>query len=266
MGRAAVDYRFERLPSAFRYYPRAVFGRRAALVPEGRTVPRLRGQRRKRCARAGSHLARYRKVCGFGDDGSLPITYPHVLAMPLHIGAADASALRRPADGPDSCRQRDPPDPPVAGRRRLDRLRTWIEGHRDERPRPRIRALHGSRRTRPVRPGTRNPRCSRAAPAAAGRRRAARARRCVTKSRRRGFAGDDRHRGAALDRAPLRLAVRRPEPDTSRRPRRAAVRFRPRRCAWHVVHGAFARGTRRCRAGAAGARIHVDFKFPLFLP
>jgi acyl dehydratase len=83
MNRAAVDYRFQRLPSAFRYYPRAVFAKRAVLVPEGRTVPRLQGSAESVHARH-NHLARYRKVCGFGDDGNLPITYPHVLAGPLH--------------------------------------------------------------------------------------------------------------------------------------------------------------------------------------
>ncbi|MGE8360974.1 MaoC family dehydratase [Pseudomonas sp.] len=31
------------------------------------------------------HLARYRKVCGFRDDGRLPATYPHVLAFPLQM-------------------------------------------------------------------------------------------------------------------------------------------------------------------------------------
>ena len=31
------------------------------------------------------HLAAYRKVCGFSDDGRLPVTYPHIHAFPkLH--------------------------------------------------------------------------------------------------------------------------------------------------------------------------------------
>jgi acyl dehydratase len=84
MSRAAVDYRLQHLPSAFRYYPRAVFARRAALVPEGRSVPRLQASVEIVRARR-SHLSRYRKVCGFAGDGNLPITYPHVLAGPLHM-------------------------------------------------------------------------------------------------------------------------------------------------------------------------------------
>ncbi len=43
MGPAVVNYRFQRLPSAFRYFPRAVFGRRHALVPDGEQVPQARG-------------------------------------------------------------------------------------------------------------------------------------------------------------------------------------------------------------------------------
>lgn len=129
MGRAAVSYRFKRLPSSFRYYPRAVFGKRAALVPDGQIVPRLEASVETVATRPG-HLARYRQVCGFDDDGHLPITYPHVLAMPLHVAllthpqfivrlmglihiANEIHHVRMlPADG------------------KL-KLRTWIEGHRD---------------------------------------------------------------------------------------------------------------------------------------
>jgi acyl dehydratase len=84
MGPAVVQYRFRRLPSVFRYFPRAAFGRRSALVPDGEGVPRLEG--RVESVRAGpGHLARYRAACGFADDGFLPLTYPHVLAMPLQF-------------------------------------------------------------------------------------------------------------------------------------------------------------------------------------
>ena len=129
MRRAAVSYRFKRLPSSFRYYPRAVFGRRTAFVPEGQTVPRLEGSVEAVVARPG-HLARYREVCGFAGDGQLPITYPHVLAMPLHV-----ALLTHPRFvvrlmglihvGNEIHQLRAMPD---AG---SYRLRTWIEGHRD---------------------------------------------------------------------------------------------------------------------------------------
>ena len=129
MGRAAVSYRFVRLPSTIRYYPRAVFGRRAALVPDGTTVPRLEGSVESVRAQP-AHVARYREVCGFADDGQLPIAYPHVLAMPLHVAllthprfvvrlmglihvANEIHLIRSlPANGEYG-------------------IRSWIEGHRD---------------------------------------------------------------------------------------------------------------------------------------
>lgn len=129
MGPADVSYRFRHLPSTFRYFPRAVFGRRHALVPEGARVPRLEGHvERVRASRR--HLARYRELCGFDDDGCLPVTYPHVLAMPLqfailthprfvvrlmgliHVANEIRQARPLPAD-------------------RQFAFASWIEGHRD---------------------------------------------------------------------------------------------------------------------------------------
>jgi len=129
MASAEVSYRFDQLPSAFRYFPRAVFGRRHALVPDGFTVPRLEG-RVERVRASRRRLARYRGICGFSDDGCLPVTYPHVLAMPLqfailthprfavrimgliHVANEIRQARPLPAD-------------------RAFALRSWIEGHRD---------------------------------------------------------------------------------------------------------------------------------------
>lgn len=129
MGRAAVSYRFKRLPSSFRYYPRAVFGRRAALVPDGQIVPRLEASVDAVATRP-SHLSRYRQVCGFGDDGLLPITYPHVLAMPLHVALLThpqfivrLMGLIHIANEIHQVRVL-PADSKL-------QLRTWIEGHRE---------------------------------------------------------------------------------------------------------------------------------------
>jgi acyl dehydratase len=129
MGPAVVNYRFKRLPSAFRYFPRAVFGKRSALVPDGEVVPRLEG--RVEAVRANRrHLDRYREICGFGEEGCLPLTYPHVLAMPLHFAILThprfvvrlmglvhvANDIRQVRPLPDSGRFE---------------LRSWIESHRD---------------------------------------------------------------------------------------------------------------------------------------
>lgn len=129
MGRAAVSYRFKRLPSSFRYYPRAVFGKRAALVPEGQTVPRLEASVDAVATRRG-HLARYRHVCGFDEGRDLPITYPHVLAMPLHVALLThprfivrLMGLIHLANEIHQVRAL-----PLDGSLRL---RAWIDGHRD---------------------------------------------------------------------------------------------------------------------------------------
>ena len=129
MGTAAVSYRFDRLPATFRYYPRAVFGRRAALVPQGASVPRLEASVESVSART-RHVARYRQVCGFEDDRRLPIAFPHVLAMPLHIAMLThprfpvrLMGLIHVANEIHHVRAL-----PEDGRYRA---RTWIEGHRD---------------------------------------------------------------------------------------------------------------------------------------
>jgi acyl dehydratase len=130
MGRpAAVSYRFQRLPSTFRYFPRAVLGRRAALVPAGQSVPRLEGSVESVRPRA-AHLARYRRVCGFTADGSLPITYPHLLAMPLHVAMLThprfvVRLMGLVHIGNEMHQARPLPEDGEF------RMRSWIEGHRD---------------------------------------------------------------------------------------------------------------------------------------
>jgi acyl dehydratase len=129
MERPAVSLRFARLPSALRYYPRAVLARRAPLVPAGEAVPRLEAS--VAAARASErHLRRYREVCGFPDGESLPVTYPHVMAMPLHLALMTHPAfivrlmgLVHITNEIEWCR------PLPAGATYV--IRSWVEGHRD---------------------------------------------------------------------------------------------------------------------------------------
>lgn len=129
MERAAVTYRFERAPSAMRYYPRALLGRRVPLLPPGATLPRLEGE--IATIRINSrHLARYRAVCGYADDGRLPVAYPHVLAAPLHTALATHPRFQLRLMGlihiaNEICATRPLP---ADGRYRLA---CWIEGHRN---------------------------------------------------------------------------------------------------------------------------------------
>jgi acyl dehydratase len=129
MGPAAVRYRFKRLPSAFRYFPRAVFGRRSALVPAGQGVPRLEGCVEGVGANRG-HLARYRRLCGFGDDGCLPITYPHVLAMPLQFAILTHPQFPVRLMGLIHVANEIVQSRPLPAEREIG-LRCWVEGHRE---------------------------------------------------------------------------------------------------------------------------------------
>ena len=62
---------------------KAFLSRRAGLA-EGATLPRL--EARREGARADlEKLARYRSICGFADDGQLPLTFPQMLAGDLHL-------------------------------------------------------------------------------------------------------------------------------------------------------------------------------------
>lgn len=83
-----------KLPSVWATYPRVLLTPRPALS-DVRDPPEInvtvRGVRI-----AAPAVARYAAMCGFDPAAGLPVTYPHVLAMPLHlkIFAQRAFALR----------------------------------------------------------------------------------------------------------------------------------------------------------------------------
>ncbi len=76
---------------------------RAALpsLPGSRLVPALRHRPGERLPETrlelsgltmdADHLVRYRQVCGFDVGVEVPVTYPHVLAFPLHLSLMTAS-------------------------------------------------------------------------------------------------------------------------------------------------------------------------------
>jgi acyl dehydratase len=88
----SVSMNFAALPSIWLAYPKVLLARRPALVPDGREVPRIEARIDGLAVDAG-HLRDYRRVCGFAADGRLPLTYPHVLAMPLHIAMLTSDAF-----------------------------------------------------------------------------------------------------------------------------------------------------------------------------
>lgn len=72
-----------KLPNVLPLYARALLNLRRQAAPDATVVPtevRVSGVR----IDAG-RLAAYREVCGFAPSDELPITYPQVLATPLHV-------------------------------------------------------------------------------------------------------------------------------------------------------------------------------------
>ena len=76
------------------------------------------------------HLARYRSVCGDRDAKELPITYPHVLAAPLHLAMLACDAFPVSLLGVVHTRNRITQQRPL----RTDdtgEIHSWMEGHRE---------------------------------------------------------------------------------------------------------------------------------------
>lgn len=74
---------FDHLPAVAPAYVRAVTARGSRLSAS-RTIPAIEAHVDNVQA-TPRQLRRYRCVCGFADSGSLPVTYPHVLAFPVHM-------------------------------------------------------------------------------------------------------------------------------------------------------------------------------------
>jgi acyl dehydratase len=78
-----LQLQLTRLPSIWASYPRVVLVRRPPITevtqpPEiAASVPGVLLDRKT--------VERYAQMCGFGATAALPVTFPHVLAMPLHL-------------------------------------------------------------------------------------------------------------------------------------------------------------------------------------
>ena len=67
-----------------------------------------------------AHVAAYARVCGFEPSQSLPFTYPHMLAFPLHMGIMTDSSFPFPAIGTVHIGNRITQHRPIAPTERLD--------------------------------------------------------------------------------------------------------------------------------------------------
>jgi acyl dehydratase len=68
------------------------------IAKKGSSLPDLT-LHRKDVAVDSDHVASYAEVCGFEPSQTLPFTYPHMLAFPLHMGIMTDSSFPFPAIG-----------------------------------------------------------------------------------------------------------------------------------------------------------------------
>lgn len=78
-----LHLRTTRLPSAWANYPFVLFRKRPPVTGIGEPME-IRYDAARVVLDAG-HIARYAAMCGFPSQVAVPVTYPHVLAMPLHL-------------------------------------------------------------------------------------------------------------------------------------------------------------------------------------
>jgi acyl dehydratase len=110
-------------------YPQIMVSRKPALVPDGAAVPRIEARLGK-VSIDRKHLASYSDVCGAAAGATLPIAYPHVLAMPLHLAMLGAEAFPVKLMGLVHVSNRIAMREPISANEPAE-IRTWIEGHRD---------------------------------------------------------------------------------------------------------------------------------------
>jgi acyl dehydratase len=124
-----VALSFERSPPAWPSLVRALLSRRPALLAPGRTIPALEARLAPRVADP-AHLEAYRELCGFEPDERLPITYPHVLAGPMHLALLSSGAFPLRLLGLVHLRNRIEATRAI-GQREPVELRCRVGGHRD---------------------------------------------------------------------------------------------------------------------------------------
>jgi hypothetical protein len=120
---------FARAPAIWSMYPKIMMSRKPALVPEGGEVPRIES-RLATVAIDRKHLAAYSEICGAAAGATLPIAYPHVLAMPLHLAMLGAEAFPVKLFGLVHVNNRIAMREPLSVDEPAE-IRAWLEGHRE---------------------------------------------------------------------------------------------------------------------------------------
>lgn len=122
-----TELRFDKMPSVVRGFARAATGRKSGLR-EGQTIPLIRAQLPGVRVDA-AHLRRYREICGFSGEGTLPLTYPHALSAPLHMAVMTHKRFPLKLVGAVHLRNLIEQQRPLAEDEQLN-LTVFVEGHR----------------------------------------------------------------------------------------------------------------------------------------
>jgi len=120
---------FARAPAVWSMYPKIMMSRKPSLVGEGAEVPRIESRLAK-VVIDRKHLAQYSQICGAAAGATLPIAYPHVLAMPLHLAMLGAEAFPVKLFGLVHVQNRIAMRQPLSADEAAE-IRCWTEGHRD---------------------------------------------------------------------------------------------------------------------------------------
>ena len=120
---------FARAPAIWSMYPGIMVSRKPSLVPEGGEVPRIESRLIK-VVIDRRHLASYSEICGAATGGTLPIAYPHVLAMPMHLAMLGAEAFPVKLFGLVHVHNRIAMRQPLSADEPAE-IRAWVEGHRE---------------------------------------------------------------------------------------------------------------------------------------
>lgn len=126
---AKFSLSFRSAPSIVPSYTRIVFKKKLPLLPDDMELPRLEAVLAHFKA-TRERVEAYRAVCGGEPSDTLPVAYPHVLAMPVQLALMASSAFPVRIMGLVHLRNHIEQQRPLrvgeAGR-----LRVWIDGHRE---------------------------------------------------------------------------------------------------------------------------------------
>jgi len=119
---------FTHLPSPLTAYAKVLTSSRPGLK-SGETVSRIEGYIAD-LEVDKTHLTNYNNVCGFDNKTSLSLSFPHVLASPLHMHMLTAPAFPVRLLGLVHVRNRITQHRPINADEKLT-LNCWLEGHKE---------------------------------------------------------------------------------------------------------------------------------------